>query len=84
MFAKLKNLRRARGLQGVMKSGTVPGTDVRVFMTEDWSSWSALPTTLKVEHDGFEGEGKEIDAVSNGEGVVNGGAINDGHMNGNK
>ena len=58
-----------------MKSGTVPGTDVRVFMTEDWSSWSALPTTFKVEHDGFE----EMDAVSNGEGVVNG-----EHMNGNK
>ena len=44
VFAKLKNLRRAPGLQGQLKSTTVNGA-VKVFMKEDWSDWWAFPTS---------------------------------------
>ncbi|KAL3419627.1 linoleate diol synthase [Phlyctema vagabunda] len=53
MFARLKNLRRAPGLQGEMKSKTVNGA-FKVYMKEDWSAWWPFPTTMKVQFDGFE------------------------------
>ena len=97
VFAKLKNLRRARGAQGQMKSGVVPGTDIRAFMSEDWGSWSPLPASLKVEHDGFvaEGEGEGLVSVANGQEeeqvvvVCNGNVkiangTGNGHVNGGK
>ncbi|MCJ1351753.1 MAG: hypothetical protein MMC33_001737 [Icmadophila ericetorum] len=97
VFAKLKNLRRARGAQGQMKSGVVPGTDIRAFMSEDWGSWSPLPASLKVEHDGFvaEGEGEGLVSVANGQEeeqvvVVSNGNVKiangtgNGHVNGGK
>ncbi|KAF7505932.1 hypothetical protein GJ744_012374 [Endocarpon pusillum] len=57
LFAKLKNLQRVPGQAGKLKYTTElphgnPGS-VRVYMTEDWSSWSPFPTTMKVQHEGF-------------------------------
>ncbi|KIV87049.1 hypothetical protein PV11_02620 [Exophiala sideris] len=64
VFAKLKNLRRAPGLQGHLKK-TIPVPNpfssdpkpnpgsVAAFMLEDWSSWYPFPTTLKVHHEGL-------------------------------
>ncbi|KAJ9612991.1 hypothetical protein H2200_002932 [Cladophialophora chaetospira] len=64
VFAKLKNLRRAPGPQGMLKK-TIPAPNptsndpkanpgsIEVFMLEDWSSWYPFPTTLKVQHDGL-------------------------------
>jgi hypothetical protein len=49
LFAKLKNLRRAPGLAGKLKYTTnLPGGNlgsIRVYMTEDWSSWWPFPTS---------------------------------------
>ena len=45
VFAKLKNLRRAPGLQGELKS-TFPTPSpgkIEVFMKEDWSDWWPFP-----------------------------------------
>ncbi|KAJ9651806.1 hypothetical protein H2198_008931 [Neophaeococcomyces mojaviensis] len=64
IFARLKNLRRAPGPQGLMKS-TVPMPNpvssnpvpspgsISVYMKEDWSDWWPFPTQLKVHHEGF-------------------------------
>lgn len=64
VFARLRNLRRAPGPQGEMKSFAPtpnpvssdpepsPGA-IRVYMKEDWSDWWPFPTTLKVHHEGF-------------------------------
>lgn len=38
IFAQLKNLRRAPGIAGELKSKTVNGS-FKVFMKEDWSDW---------------------------------------------
>lgn len=50
LFAKLKNLRRVPGQAGELKYTTnVPGGNpgaVRVYMTEDWSSWWPFPTSM--------------------------------------
>jgi len=70
VFARLKNLRRAPGLQGHLKK-TIPATNptssdpqpnpgsVAVYMLEDWSSWYPFPSTLKVHHDGLSKEQPE-------------------------
>ncbi|RMZ75993.1 hypothetical protein DV738_g5153, partial [Chaetothyriales sp. CBS 135597] len=64
VFAKLKNLKRAPGLQGQLKK-TCPSPNplssdpkpspgrIHVFMKEDWSDWWPFPTNLKVHHEGF-------------------------------
>ncbi|RMZ89577.1 hypothetical protein DV736_g3200, partial [Chaetothyriales sp. CBS 134916] len=64
VFAKLKNLKRAPGLQGELKKTSPtpnpvssdpkpsPGR-IDVFMKEDWSDWWPFPTTLKIHHEGF-------------------------------
>jgi hypothetical protein len=46
VLAKLKNLRRAPGPQGQMKSArpTPSPGKVEVFMKEDWSDWWPFPT----------------------------------------
>lgn len=49
LFAKLKNLQRVPGQAGKLKYTTElphgnPGS-IRVFMTEDWSSWWPFPTS---------------------------------------
>jgi hypothetical protein len=48
-FAKLKNLQRVPGLAGELKCTTnLPGGNpgkIRVYMTEDWSSWWPFPTS---------------------------------------
>jgi len=64
VFAKLKNLRRAPGLQGQIKRDVPPPNPVssdpkpnpgrlEAFMKEDWSDWWPFPTSLKVHHEGF-------------------------------
>lgn len=49
LFAKLKNLRRVPGQAGELKYTTnLPGGNpggVRVYMSEDWSSWWPYPTS---------------------------------------
>lgn len=69
IFARLRNLRRAPGPQGRMKSsqpapnpvssnpGKSPGS-ITVYMKDDWSDWWPFPTALKIHHDGFM-EGQE-------------------------
>lgn len=52
VFGQLKNLRRAPGLQGQLKSKE--NGAFKLFMKEDWSSWWYFPTTMKVMFDGFE------------------------------
>jgi len=49
-FARLKNLRRAAGPAGQLKSTTVNGA-FKVFMTEDWSQWTPFPSTWKLYYD---------------------------------
>jgi len=51
-FARLKNLRRAPGPAGQLKSTTVNGAFV-VYMNEDWSDWTPFPVNMKVLFDGF-------------------------------
>ncbi|EXJ93786.1 hypothetical protein A1O1_02179 [Capronia coronata CBS 617.96] len=70
VFARLKNLRRAPGLQGELKK-TVPSPNptssdpkpspgsISVYMLEDWSSWFPFPTSLKVHHEGLAREQPE-------------------------
>jgi hypothetical protein len=49
LFAQLKNLRRVPGQAGKLKYTTnLPGGNpgsIRVYMTEDWSSWWPFPTS---------------------------------------
>jgi hypothetical protein len=64
VFAKLKNLRRAPGPQGHIKSTTpspnpegsepqkTPG-QIKIFAKSDFSDWWPFPATMKVHHDGF-------------------------------
>ncbi len=49
VFAKLKNLRRAPGPAGQLKT-TVSGA-FTVYMNEDWSSWTPFPATWKLHYD---------------------------------
>jgi cytochrome P450 len=49
-LARLKNLRRAAGPAGQLKSTTVNGA-FKVFMTEDWSQWTPFPSTWKLYYD---------------------------------
>lgn len=53
VFGRLKNLRRAPGLQGQLKfqepQGVPPG--IKAYMKEDWSDWYPYPTTMKVHFD---------------------------------
>jgi len=49
-FGKLKNLRRAPGLQGQMKTIPKPG-GFKAYMKEDWSAFWPFPTTMKVRFD---------------------------------
>lgn len=76
IFARLRNLRRAPGPQGEMKSsvplpnpvssdpGANPGS-LRVYMKEDWSDWWPFPTQLKVHHEGFvEGQEEALRGVT--------------------
>lgn len=53
VFAKLKKLRRAPGLQGEMKScfPTPSPGKIEVFMKEDWSDWWPFPTCESVPKD---------------------------------
>ena len=44
VFAQLKNLRRAPGMAGELKSKKVNGP-FKVFMKEDWSDWWPFPTS---------------------------------------
>jgi Cytochrome P450 len=53
VFGKLKNIRRASGLQGELKHKVVNGA-FKAYMNEDWSSWWFFPSTLKVHFDSFE------------------------------
>ncbi|KAH0556381.1 hypothetical protein GP486_005695 [Trichoglossum hirsutum] len=52
VFAKLKNLRRAPGLQGEMKSTLVAGA-FRAYMKEDWSDWWPYPTSKPTPSERF-------------------------------
>ena len=49
-FARLKNLRRAPGPAGQLKTTMVNGA-FKVFMTEDWSQWTPFPSTWKLYYD---------------------------------
>lgn len=51
-FARLKNLCRAPGPAGQLKTTTVNGAFV-VYMNENWSNWTPFPPSLKVHFDGF-------------------------------
>lgn len=44
IFGRLKNLRRAPGLQGELKHKLVNGA-IKVYMREDWSSWWFFPSS---------------------------------------
>ncbi|KAF2638101.1 heme peroxidase [Massarina eburnea CBS 473.64] len=50
VFARLKNLRRAAGPAGQLKSTTVNGA-FKVFLTEDWSQWTPFPSTWRLYYD---------------------------------
>lgn len=50
VFARLKNLRRAAGPPGELKSTTVNGT-LRLYISEDWSHWAPFPSTWKLYYD---------------------------------
>jgi cytochrome P450 len=50
-LGKLKNLRRAPGQAGMLKTKTVGA--FRLYMNEDWSDWTPYPSNLKVHFDGF-------------------------------
>ena len=52
VFGRLKNLRRAPGSQGQMKS--VIQKSFKVYMKADWSDYWPFPTTMKVHFDGFD------------------------------
>lgn len=49
-FARLKNLRRAPGPAGQLKTTTINGA-FKVFMAEDWSQWTPFPSTWKLYYD---------------------------------
>lgn len=49
-FGRLKGLRRAPGLPGIMKTIPKPG-GFKVYMKEDWSAFWPFPTTMKVRFD---------------------------------
>lgn len=49
-FARLKNLRRAEGPAGQLKTKTMNGA-FKVFMDETWSSWTPFPSTWKLYYD---------------------------------
>jgi hypothetical protein len=49
-FARLKNLRRAAGPAGQLKSKVTNGA-FKVFMNEDWSDWTPFPSTWKLYYD---------------------------------
>lgn len=49
-FARLKNLRRAPGPAGQLKTTAVNGA-FKVFMAEDWSQWTPFPSTWKLYYD---------------------------------
>ncbi|KAF3905007.1 hypothetical protein AA313_de0203095 [Arthrobotrys entomopaga] len=51
VFGKLKNLRRAPGIQGTLKYVPRPGGS-KVYLKEDWSSLWPFPTTMKIMFDG--------------------------------
>ena len=44
VFARLKGLRKAPGLEGQLKRKTVNGA-FKVYMKEDWSAWWPYPTS---------------------------------------
>ena len=50
VFGRLRNLRRAPGLQGQLKSQTINGV-IKVFMKENWGDWFPFPQTMKVHFD---------------------------------
>ena len=45
VFAQLKNLRRAPGVAGELKSKTVNNGPFKVYMKEDWSDWWPFPAS---------------------------------------
>jgi hypothetical protein len=49
-FGRLKNLRRAPGPLGVLKSKMVHNA-FNLYMTDDWSDWTPMPATLKLQYD---------------------------------
>ena len=53
VFARLKNLRRAPGPAGQLKSTTVNNGAFEVYMNEDWSDWTPFPANMKVQFDDF-------------------------------
>lgn len=53
VFGRLKNLRRAPGPAGNLKSTVVNGA-FKVYMNEDWSAWTPFPKSMKVLFDDFE------------------------------
>lgn len=44
IFAQMKNLRRAPGAQGVLKSKVVNGV-FKVYMNENWNDWVPFPSS---------------------------------------
>ncbi|KAF8465354.1 heme peroxidase [Kalaharituber pfeilii] len=53
-FGKLKNLRRAPGIQGELKAVEREGK-FKVYLREDWSGFWPFPVNMKVRFDGVEG-----------------------------
>lgn len=52
VFGKLKNLRRAPGQAGILKTKTIGGA-FKVYMNDTWSDWTPYPASLKVHFDDF-------------------------------
>ncbi|KAJ6259386.1 Psi-producing oxygenase [Drechslerella dactyloides] len=50
VFGKLRNLRRAPGIQGTLKYVPRPGGS-KVYLKEDWSSLWPFPTTMRIMFD---------------------------------
>jgi linoleate 8R-lipoxygenase / 9,12-octadecadienoate 8-hydroperoxide 8R-isomerase len=51
VVGRLDNLRRAPGAQGQLKKVLGPG-GIPLYMTEDLSSYSPFPSTMKIQWDG--------------------------------
>lgn len=52
VFGKLKNLRRAPGQAGMLKTAS-GGSPFKLYMNENWTDWTPYPVSLKVHFDDF-------------------------------
>ncbi|KAF2178270.1 heme peroxidase [Zopfia rhizophila CBS 207.26] len=52
VFARLRNLRRAPGMQGQLREGR--GGGVRAFLSENGDDWVPFPATMKMHFDDFD------------------------------